>query len=228
MVRFSLSTLSAIAISGALLASGAVMPAHADEPLNNLGPVGPHEPIVIAAGGQRVLAFYRTRAWRMRRERHHLEGGRTGCAFPCPRQPEARSDVPARWCTAPVDQPLVRRRRLDACPRRSRRADPHRRDAKRLARARLCAWLWARIRDRLWVERGNSLHPFVFHRAPLDIRATVPYLFKTVNCGDGPQKSMVLVRWHALTRTNEILRIRSSMKFARGCRCRRSSRAACR
>ena len=58
MVRFSLSTLSAIAISGALLACGAVMPAHADEPLNNLGPVGPHEPIVIAAGGQRVLAFY--------------------------------------------------------------------------------------------------------------------------------------------------------------------------
>jgi hypothetical protein len=58
MVRFSLSTLSAIAISGVLLASGAVMPARADEPLNNLGPVGPHEPIVIAAGGQRVLAFY--------------------------------------------------------------------------------------------------------------------------------------------------------------------------
>ena len=58
MVRFSLSSLSAIAISGALLASSVVMPAHAEEPLNNLGPVGPHEPIVIAAGGQRLLAFY--------------------------------------------------------------------------------------------------------------------------------------------------------------------------
>jgi hypothetical protein len=58
MVRFSLSSLSAIAISGVLLTSSVVVPAHAEEPLNNLGPVGPHEPIVIAAGGQRILAFY--------------------------------------------------------------------------------------------------------------------------------------------------------------------------
>lgn len=58
MVRFSLSTLSALAVCGALVASSAVVPAHAEEPLNNLGPVGPHEPILIAAGNQRVLAFY--------------------------------------------------------------------------------------------------------------------------------------------------------------------------
>jgi len=58
MVRFSLSSLSALAISGALLTSSVVVPAHAEEPLNNLGPVGPHEPIVITAGGQRILAFY--------------------------------------------------------------------------------------------------------------------------------------------------------------------------
>ena len=45
MVRFSRSILSTVAMAGALLASRAVMPAHADEPLNNLGPVGPHEPI---------------------------------------------------------------------------------------------------------------------------------------------------------------------------------------
>ena len=82
MVRFSLSTLSAIAIAGALLASSAVMPAHADEPLNNLGPVGPHEPIVIAAGGQRVLAFY--------------EPERGGCAVSAVTWKEVAPDAPFR------------------------------------------------------------------------------------------------------------------------------------
>ena len=86
MVRFSLSTLSAIAISGALLASGAVTPARADEPLNNLGPVGPHEPIVIAAGGQRVLAFY--------------EPERGGCAVSAVTWKEAAPDAPFRSASA--------------------------------------------------------------------------------------------------------------------------------
>src|SRR4029078_9478730 len=77
-----LSTLSAIAISGALLASGAVMPARADEPLNNLAPVAPHERIVIAAGGQRVLAFYQPE--------------RGGCAVSAITWKEAAPDAPFR------------------------------------------------------------------------------------------------------------------------------------
>ena len=80
MVRFSLSTLSAIAISGALLASGAVMPAHADEPLNNLGPVGPREPILITNGSQRVIAFY--------------EPERGGCAVSAVTWKDADADEP--------------------------------------------------------------------------------------------------------------------------------------
>jgi hypothetical protein len=58
MVRFSRSNLSAVAIAGALIASAAGMAAHADEALNNLGPVGPREPILITNGSQRVIAFY--------------------------------------------------------------------------------------------------------------------------------------------------------------------------
>ena len=82
MVRISLSTLSAFAVSGALLVSSTVMPAHADEPLNNLGPVGPHEPIAIAAGGQRVLAFY--------------EPERGGCAVSAVTWKDAAPDAPFR------------------------------------------------------------------------------------------------------------------------------------
>jgi hypothetical protein len=33
-------------------------PARADELAQNLGPVGPHEPILTAVGSQRVIAFY--------------------------------------------------------------------------------------------------------------------------------------------------------------------------
>jgi len=58
------------------------MPARADEPLNNLGPVGPHEPIVIAAGGQRVLAFYQPE--------------RGGCAVSAITWKEAAPDAPFR------------------------------------------------------------------------------------------------------------------------------------
>jgi hypothetical protein len=82
MVRYSSSTLSAIAVSSALFASGAALPARADEPVNNFGPVGPHEPIVIAAGGQRVLAFY--------------EPERGGCAVSAVTWKEAAPDAPFR------------------------------------------------------------------------------------------------------------------------------------
>ena len=82
MVRFSLSTLSALAICGTLFTSSAVMPAHAEEPLNNLGPVGPHEPIIFAAGNQRVLAFY--------------EPERGGCAVSAVTWKDVAPDAPFR------------------------------------------------------------------------------------------------------------------------------------
>ncbi len=36
----------------------AVTPAFSDEYVNNPGPVGPNEPILITVGGQRVIAFF--------------------------------------------------------------------------------------------------------------------------------------------------------------------------
>ena len=58
MVRFSHSTRAAVAIAGALVASPWATSARAEGPLNNLGPVGPGEPIVVSSGSQRVIAFY--------------------------------------------------------------------------------------------------------------------------------------------------------------------------
>jgi len=40
----------------ALTAAGA--PAHADDPMTNLGPVGPREPILVKIGNQRIIAFF--------------------------------------------------------------------------------------------------------------------------------------------------------------------------
>jgi hypothetical protein len=65
-----------------LVGFGAGAPAHAEQPANNLGPVGPHEPIVIAAGTQRVLAFY--------------EPERGGCAVSAVTWKEAAPDAPFR------------------------------------------------------------------------------------------------------------------------------------
>jgi len=48
-----------LAVAGALAAlTVAGVPARADEPLINLGPVGPYEPILVTVGTQRVIAFY--------------------------------------------------------------------------------------------------------------------------------------------------------------------------
>jgi hypothetical protein len=59
MVQFPRSKLSALAGASALLALvGIAKPALAEEPLNNLGPVGPREPILVTVGNQRVIAFY--------------------------------------------------------------------------------------------------------------------------------------------------------------------------
>jgi hypothetical protein len=38
--------------------TAAAAPALADAPANNLGPVGPREPILVNYGGQRVVAFF--------------------------------------------------------------------------------------------------------------------------------------------------------------------------
>ena len=68
--------------AAALTLIGAGVAAHAEEPANNLGPVGPHEPIVIAAGNQRVLAFY--------------EPERGGCAVSAVTWKDAAPDAPFR------------------------------------------------------------------------------------------------------------------------------------
>jgi len=48
-----------LAAAGALIAlTVAGASARADQPLTNLGPVGPNEPILVTVGTQRVIAFY--------------------------------------------------------------------------------------------------------------------------------------------------------------------------
>jgi hypothetical protein len=54
--RIRLIGLAAAGALAALTAAGA--PAHADDPLTNLGPVGPHEPILVKIGDQRIIAFF--------------------------------------------------------------------------------------------------------------------------------------------------------------------------
>jgi hypothetical protein len=57
---FSRSQRFALIAAGGLVAFTAILPpgASADQPLSNLGPVGPHEPILVTVGNQRVIAFY--------------------------------------------------------------------------------------------------------------------------------------------------------------------------
>ena len=59
MVHFSRTIFSTLVAAGALLALGAgAAPAFARESLNNLGPVGPREPILVNLGDQRIIAFF--------------------------------------------------------------------------------------------------------------------------------------------------------------------------
>jgi hypothetical protein len=59
MVHFSPTILSTFVAAGALLALAAGgVPAFAREWLTNLGPVGPHEPILVNLGDQRIVAFF--------------------------------------------------------------------------------------------------------------------------------------------------------------------------
>ena len=56
LARIRLIGLAAAGALAALTVAG--VPAHADQPLINLGPVGPYEPILVTVGTQRVIAFY--------------------------------------------------------------------------------------------------------------------------------------------------------------------------
>jgi len=58
MVQLSRYTGLAVAVALVGLAAGDAAAARADGPLTNLGPVGPHEPILVSIGTQRVVAFY--------------------------------------------------------------------------------------------------------------------------------------------------------------------------
>jgi hypothetical protein len=49
----SLAAASAFSMIGA-----AAVPALADDPMTNLGPVGPREPILVKIGNQRIIAFF--------------------------------------------------------------------------------------------------------------------------------------------------------------------------
>jgi hypothetical protein len=58
MLKLSRSRLLGIAAAGAFVALSASLPARAEDLAQNLGPVGPHEPILTTVGSKRVIAFY--------------------------------------------------------------------------------------------------------------------------------------------------------------------------
>ena len=59
MFSFSHDPLSKVVVAGAFVALTAVsIPARADDLVQNLGPVGPHQPILTTVGSKRVIAFY--------------------------------------------------------------------------------------------------------------------------------------------------------------------------
>ena len=58
MFTLNRSRLLGFAAAGAFVALSAGLPARADDLAQNLGPVGPHEPILTSVGSKRVIAFY--------------------------------------------------------------------------------------------------------------------------------------------------------------------------
>jgi hypothetical protein len=58
MARYSLFQPAAFVLVASVMLGAAGVPAYADKPLSNLGPVGPGEPILATVGGQRIVAFY--------------------------------------------------------------------------------------------------------------------------------------------------------------------------
>ena len=55
---YTLNQFLSFAAAGALALSVASIPTRADELAQNLGPVGPNEPILTTVGSKRVIAFY--------------------------------------------------------------------------------------------------------------------------------------------------------------------------
>jgi hypothetical protein len=54
-----LSPLKSLAAAGVFAILGTTsIPALADDPMTNLGPVGPREPILVKIGNQRIIAFF--------------------------------------------------------------------------------------------------------------------------------------------------------------------------
>jgi hypothetical protein len=58
MFTLNRSRLLGFAAAGAFVALSASLPARAEDLAQNLGPVGPHEPILTSIGSKRVIAFY--------------------------------------------------------------------------------------------------------------------------------------------------------------------------
>src|SRR4249919_1545707 len=58
MFTLSRSRFLGIAAVGAFVALSASLPARANDLAQNLGPVGPYEPILTTVGSKRVIAFY--------------------------------------------------------------------------------------------------------------------------------------------------------------------------
>ena len=58
MVHFSRTILSTFVAASALALTAGATPAFASEWLSNFGPVGPHEPILVNLGDQRIVAFF--------------------------------------------------------------------------------------------------------------------------------------------------------------------------
>ena len=56
---FALTKFARLAALGTLVIAGALsLPVRAEELVQNLGPVGPHDPILTTVGSKRVIAFY--------------------------------------------------------------------------------------------------------------------------------------------------------------------------
>ena len=59
---FTLFKLNYVGLGFLLALSALSLPARADNLAQNLGPVGPHEPILATVGNKRVIAFYEPRS----------------------------------------------------------------------------------------------------------------------------------------------------------------------
>ena len=98
MFTLSRSRFVGFAAAGAFVALSASLPARAEDLAQNLGPVGPHEPILTTVGSKRVIAFYEP------------DGGH--CAFHA-----------VVWNTADVNADSAARFRADLNPRQMVRID---------------------------------------------------------------------------------------------------------